>query len=254
MHVVSASEGVRRHLGEPNRADRARFDEARQFPDRVLDGRRFVDAMHIVQVDVVDAEPLPRAVEGLADMGRAIVEEARAVVASANGELGRERHPRAPAFVLRQELADHLFAEPIAIDVGGVPEIDAEIERPRQRPQGIGFGRRVRRSRRSSWRRNRRPKPSRAAKHAVALLPLKPSSRCFLAYAKGSLQLSLSVALRSPRQGRARGIGSRDRSCASHRRTRANSAPSRPWRSSSSSMHSGSAPAHGPPRRYHRPS
>jgi hypothetical protein len=93
-----------------------------------------VDAMDIVQVDVVDAEPLPRAVEGLADMGRAIVEEARAVVASANGELGRERHPGATAFVFGQELADHLFAEPIAIDVGRVPEIDAKIERPRQRP------------------------------------------------------------------------------------------------------------------------
>ena len=68
-------------------------------------------------------------------MGRAIVEEACAVFASANGEFGRERHPRAPAFVFGQELADHLFAEPIAIDVGGVPEIDAKIERPRQRPQ-----------------------------------------------------------------------------------------------------------------------
>src|ERR1700729_3641685 len=48
---------------------------------------------------------------------------------------------RAPAFVFGQELADHLFAEPVAIDVGGVPEIDAKIDRPRHRPQGIGFGR-----------------------------------------------------------------------------------------------------------------
>jgi hypothetical protein len=71
----------------------------------------------------------------------AIVEEARAVVASANGELGRERHPGAPAVVFGQELADHLFAEAIAIDIGGVPEIDAKIERSRQRPQGIGFRR-----------------------------------------------------------------------------------------------------------------
>jgi hypothetical protein len=52
------------------------------LPDRVLDRDRFVDAVDIIQVDVVDAEPLPRAVEGLADMGRAIVEEARPVVAS----------------------------------------------------------------------------------------------------------------------------------------------------------------------------
>jgi hypothetical protein len=91
---------------------------------------------------VVDAEPLPRAVEGLTNVDGAIVEEARAVVASANGELGRERHPGAAAFVFGQELADHLFAEPIAIDVGGVPEIDAEIERFRHRPHGFGFVRR----------------------------------------------------------------------------------------------------------------
>ena len=134
MDVVSASQCVRRDLREADRADRARFDEARQFPDRVFDRDRFVDAMHIIEVNVVDAEPLPRAVEGLADMGRAIVEEARAVVASANGELGRERHPGAAAFVFGQELADKLLAKAIAIDVGGVPEIDAEIERPRQRP------------------------------------------------------------------------------------------------------------------------
>ena len=95
--------------------------------------------MHIVQVDVVDAEPLPRAVEGLADMGRAIVEEASAALAPTNGELGCERHPGAPAFVLGQELADQVFAEPIAVDIGGVPEVDAEIERRRQRSHGFGF-------------------------------------------------------------------------------------------------------------------
>jgi hypothetical protein len=46
---------------------------------------------------------------------------------------GRERHSGAAAFVFGgQELADHLFPKPIAIDVGGVQEIDVEIERPRQ--------------------------------------------------------------------------------------------------------------------------
>jgi hypothetical protein len=49
----------------------------------------------------------------------AIVEEAPAVFASTNRELGCERHP---AFVFGQELADHLFAQTIAINIGGVPE------------------------------------------------------------------------------------------------------------------------------------
>jgi hypothetical protein len=111
---VSASEGVRSDLGEADGADRAGFDEARQFSDRVFDRDRFVDAMHIVEVDMVDAEPLPRGVEGFANVDGAIVEEARAVFASTNRELGCERHPRTAAFVFGQELADHLFAEPIA--------------------------------------------------------------------------------------------------------------------------------------------
>ena len=93
-----------------------------------------------------------------------------AVVAAANGELGRERHSGAAALVFGQELADQLLAEPIAVDVGGVPEIDAELERPRQRPQRLRLRLSVRRSRRSSWRRSRRPKPSLAAKRAAALL------------------------------------------------------------------------------------
>lgn len=40
--------------------------------------------MHIVEVNMVDAEPLPRSVESLANVDGAIVEEARAVAASAN--------------------------------------------------------------------------------------------------------------------------------------------------------------------------
>jgi hypothetical protein len=95
--------------------------------------------MHIVEVDMVDAAPLPRGVEGFANVDGAIVEEARAVFASTNRELGCERHPRTAAFVFGQELADHLFAQTIAINIGGVPEIDAEIERPRHRPHGLGF-------------------------------------------------------------------------------------------------------------------
>ena len=86
------------------------------------------------EVNVVDAEPLPRAVQRLADMGPAVVEKARPVFTAADSELGRKGHPAATAFLLGQELADHLLAKPIAIDIRGVPEIDAEFERPRQRP------------------------------------------------------------------------------------------------------------------------
>ena len=161
MHGMGAPQRVGRDFRKADRADLPCFDESRQFADGVLDRNRFVDAMHIVEVDVIDPEPLPRAVKGLADVGRAVVEVTAAVVAPANGELGRKRDSGAAAFVFGQELADQLLAEPIAIDVGRVPEIDAEIERARQRPHEIRLRSSVRRSRRSSWRRSRRPRPSR---------------------------------------------------------------------------------------------
>ena len=119
MHFVGASERVRRDLGKADRADRARFDEPRQFSDRVFDRDRFVDAMNVVEVDVVDAKPLPRAVEGFADVGRAVVEEARAVVASPNGEFGRERHSAAAAFVLHKELDTEVKASVVHTQMGG---------------------------------------------------------------------------------------------------------------------------------------
>jgi hypothetical protein len=134
MHGVGAPQRVRRDFREADRADRAGFDEPRQFADSVFNRYRFVDAMHIIEVDVVNAEPFARAVKGLADMGGAVIEEARAVVATADGELGCERHAAATALVFGQELANHLLAKPIAIDIGGVPEIHAEFERARQRP------------------------------------------------------------------------------------------------------------------------
>ena len=134
MDGVSAPQRVGRDLGEADRANSACFDEARQFADCVFDRNRFFDAMNIVEVDVVDAEPLARGVERVAHMGRAVVEKARAVLTPTDCKLGRQRHLAAAGFVLGQELADHLLAKSVAIDIGGVPEIDAEFERPRQRP------------------------------------------------------------------------------------------------------------------------
>ena len=130
MHGVGAPERVGRDFRKAYRADLACCDKSRQFPDCVLDRNRFVDTMDIVEVDVIDAEPLPRAVKGLAHVSRAIVEKTAAVVATANGELGRERDFGAPALIFGQKLADQLLAEPIAVNVGRVPEIDAELKRP----------------------------------------------------------------------------------------------------------------------------
>ena len=64
------------------------------------------------------------------------------------------------------------LAQPLAIDVGGVPEIDAEIERaaPALRME-LDFVVGSVKAAEAHSSRSRRPKPSHAAKHADALLP-----------------------------------------------------------------------------------
>ena len=93
VHGARSTKRIGGDFGEPDRADPACFDETRQFADRVFDRYRFVDAMHIVEVDVVDAEPLQRPLERFADVRRAVVEEADAVGPAADREFGRERDP-----------------------------------------------------------------------------------------------------------------------------------------------------------------
>src|SRR5438105_15439514 len=65
MDTLRAPDGVGSCFGEPDVADLALVDELRHRADRVLDGRVRIDAMLIVEIDVVDAEaaqgPLARA-------------------------------------------------------------------------------------------------------------------------------------------------------------------------------------------------
>ena len=93
--------------------------------------------MHVVEVDVVDAEPLQRAFQRLAHVGGAVVVLAPPVGHPVDAELGRERDLRATAAVLRQKLADQRLAEAGAIDVRRVPEVDPEFQRASQRPEGL---------------------------------------------------------------------------------------------------------------------
>ena len=58
---------------------------------------------------------------------------------AANPEFGRRRDLGAPAWVLRQEFSDQDLADSFAIDVGRVPEIDAELQRTRQRAPCAAF-------------------------------------------------------------------------------------------------------------------
>ena len=86
-----------------------------------------IDAMLVVEVDRVDAEPLQRRVAGLAHVFRASVDaEERAIVAALVAEL-RGQHDRVAPVAHRA--ADQPLVRERAVHVGRVEEVDAEIQR-----------------------------------------------------------------------------------------------------------------------------
>ncbi len=80
-------------------ADLASLDEVGEGADGVLDRRARVDAVLVVDVDVVGAEALERAVDGGADVGRAAVAgPGAAAVVGDEAERGGQDHLVAAAF------------------------------------------------------------------------------------------------------------------------------------------------------------
>ena len=79
--------------------------------------------MALVEIDVVDPEPLQRGVELLADLGAR-----QAAVAAAHREIGLGRQHVGIARPPGQDLAEEALGGAAAIDVGGVDEVDAELE------------------------------------------------------------------------------------------------------------------------------
>ena len=74
VNGVRAADGVRAGLGEAEGADLALGDQLADRADGLLDRGVRVDPVLVVQVDVVGAEPLQRALDGRADVGRPAVE------------------------------------------------------------------------------------------------------------------------------------------------------------------------------------
>jgi hypothetical protein len=80
--------------------------------------------MLVVEVDVVDAEPVERCVDRLPDVLRRAVDRTAPVLEPAVAELRRDDVVVAPP---RDRLADQLLVRALAIDVGGVEEVDPEL-------------------------------------------------------------------------------------------------------------------------------
>ena len=108
-------------------ANLAGGDELGHRANRVLDRRRRVDAVLVVEVDVVDTEARERGVAGPAHVGGAAVDRARRRVAiEADAELGRQEDLVAAPGDRR---SDEALIGVRPVHVGGVEEVAAEVER-----------------------------------------------------------------------------------------------------------------------------
>ena len=117
---VGAADRVGPGRGQADVADLALGDELGDRADGVLDRRVRVDAVLVVQVDVVGAQPSQRALDGGADVGRAAVEVPRALAGVGDqAELGGQHDLVAAAL---QRPADEFLVDVGAVDLGGVDE------------------------------------------------------------------------------------------------------------------------------------
>ena len=96
MGPVGAADIARACLRQPDVADLARLDEIGHRPDGFFNRRRRVGTMLIIQIDVIDAEPLQRAIAALAHIvGLAADPKPCAVRAAHDAELRRDASARA---------------------------------------------------------------------------------------------------------------------------------------------------------------
>jgi hypothetical protein len=133
---VGAADGVHPRLGQADVADLALGDQLGQGADGVLDRGVGVDAVLVVQVDVVGAEPPQGAVDRGADVGRAAVEVAGAAAGVGDhAELGRH-HDLVAAAV--DGAAEEFLVGVGPVDLGGVEQGNTEVEGSVDGADGLG--------------------------------------------------------------------------------------------------------------------
>ena len=125
------------HGGGSDVADLAGFDDVVEGFHGLFDGGFVVPAVDLVEVDVVGAEALEALVELEEDLfaGEAL---AVGVVAHDAVELGGDDGVFAFG-VGFEEAAEELFAGAGGVDVGGVEEVDAEVEGLLEEGLAVGF-------------------------------------------------------------------------------------------------------------------
>ena len=103
------------------------LDQPGHGTDRFLDRHRRIDAVLIVEVEDLDAEPPQARLAGLGDIGRTAVDTVGAARPPGLAEFAGDHDAVAPAL---ERPAEELLVLTPAIHVGAVEVVDAEIDRP----------------------------------------------------------------------------------------------------------------------------
>ena len=120
---IAAADLVGRPFGKADIAHLAALDGAGQRLHRLLERRVPVVAVALVEIDEVGAQPPQRGIELLFDLA---AREAAVAVGHREEELGGEDVGVARAAL--QRLAEEGLGGAAAVDVGGVDEVDADLE------------------------------------------------------------------------------------------------------------------------------
>ena len=137
MDGVRAADRLRRRLREPEVRTLPAVDELGHRADRLLDRRVRVDAVLVVEVDVVDAEALQRGVASRC--GRSRDEPSIVRVPSSSRTIAELRRQHDLVATTGDRAADELLVRARAVHVGGVEEVDAELERAMDRRDRLLF-------------------------------------------------------------------------------------------------------------------
>ena len=127
MDLVGAADRPRRGLAEPEEPHFALVHEPGHRADGLLDRDLRVHAVLIVEVDGLHAEPAQARVARARHVLGAAVHARTAVGVPHLTELGGEHRLPSPAL---DRPADEVFVVAPAVQIGGVEEVDAEVERP----------------------------------------------------------------------------------------------------------------------------
>ncbi len=126
--VQQLGELIGRHGRSADVAHLAGLDEIGQCLERLLERRFAIETVDLVQIYVVQAEPTETGIDRLED----VLARQAALVRSRSHrveQLGRNHHLLTLHAEAREGAPENLLALALGVDVGGVEEIDAEIER-----------------------------------------------------------------------------------------------------------------------------